>query len=598
MESETPNPNTEWQEICFFTSSGIRLHFVRISLFFEQRVLHNNNFLAENDTMVLHGRSRNLVLILFSVAVRCVTRTQGAPVADFETLEEIGAQFESSETATAITSDNNDNYYVVGKSEPYSRTGQSDLPGAEHDGLRQKDAFIAKFSMRNRSLDWVLRTGTSLDDMATDAVVDPVGDFLYVVGETNGQLGSNPRFGQTDIFILKYDVRPEKQPVQAWPAPVVIGSDAYDSASAIAIHKHGIDLFVTGYTTGSLFGKSSGGADGFVCRIKASDGTIVAARQFGTSGDDYAQRIVMSDSLAGSLLVATETQRHIGTYSVSNMNVFKFAANDLRPLGSMLIKTFSRESFAGLVPLAKYPMQVFLAGSSWLDRHDGWQISVKSVHGHFHDLVDIGTSAIDLDELVLPQFAVKHGSVDGGDEKVTDMTAYSVSNQLVISGITTGTLSSTLSQKLSSRIFFASLDPNNGMLTHVAQEELPFQHSYSYVPGFVISNSTEKIIYATTRVNETTGALYVTINSYLIPASWKESVVAFTATPSPSVSLQPEEPTFKRSKEPFPRVALIGIITTAGVVFVTLIATFAYRHLNKRFRTVKLGPQTPNQAFP
>lgn len=514
----------------------------------------------------------------------------------FDTLESIGSDTESSESAFAITQDTNSSFYVVGKSEPYSRSGASDLPEAEIPGLKQKDAFIARISSLNRSLNWVMRTGTSQDDWATGIAIDPTGDFIYVVGETNGQFGTSRRHGQSDAFVLKYDVRPTNKPVRAWSQPLIIGSNASESASAVAVGKDGKDVFVVGYTTGSLFTTSSGNADGFICRISAVDGVLLAARQFGTAGNDYAQRISFLDNADSPILVGVETQRIVGAYEISNMNVFKFRSSDLSPLGSVLVKTFSRESLTGLVQHPLFPNQIFLAGSSWLEQQNGWEISVKRLNQAFDDISDIGKLSVDLDSLKAPQYAVKYGSKNGGDEKITNMAVFSKTGRLIVSGVTTGSMLQNVSAKGSSQVFLAVLGPDKGDLGFLAQEHLSISKSYSLIAGFVES-SNDTIVYATTRVNETSGALYVTVNSYQIPLAWQTTVVPTMTAPSPS-----EGPTAgisaEVSKHAMPREAMFAIIACGCILCISIVALIAYQRLCKRSNLAKLGPRNAARQLP
>ena len=142
------------------------------------------------------------------------------------------------------------------------------------------DAFISKYSTAG-SLQWTRQFGTPGDDFARSVAADRKGD-VYVVGSTGGAL-SGPSNGQDDAFIGKYDAAGNLQ----WTKQ--LGTAANDYAYGVAIDSRG-NALVVGATQGSLGGTNAGGYDAFLSKYDAA-GNLKWTRQFGTSGNDFANGI-------------------------------------------------------------------------------------------------------------------------------------------------------------------------------------------------------------------------------------------------------------------------------------------------------------------
>ncbi|MCZ8356359.1 MAG: SBBP repeat-containing protein [Microcystis sp. LE19-388.1G] len=193
----------------------------------------------------------------------------------------------SHDYAEGISSDSNGNVYVSGKTFG-SFLGYTNL------GLY--DAFVAKYDGNGNQL-WLRQFGTSGDDEITGISSDS-SDNVYVTGSTKGGLPGYSNLGSYDAFVAKYDGNGN----QLWLRQ--FGTSGNDEITGIS---RDIDnnVYVTGYTTGSLPGNiNAGGSDAFVAKYNAN-GTLNWVRQFGTSAADSANGIRIDSS--GNVYVTGDT---------------------------------------------------------------------------------------------------------------------------------------------------------------------------------------------------------------------------------------------------------------------------------------------------
>ncbi|MFM6724643.1 MAG: SBBP repeat-containing protein, partial [Dolichospermum sp.] len=193
----------------------------------------------------------------------------------------------SHDYAEGISSDSNGNVYVSGKTFG-SFLGYTNL------GLY--DAFVAKYD-GNGNQQWLRQFGTSGDDEITGISSDSSNN-VYVTGSTKGGLPGYSNLGSYDAFVAKYDGNGN----QLWLRQ--FGTSGNDEITGIS---RDIDnnVYVTGYTTGSLPGNiNAGGSDAFVAKYNAN-GTLNWVRQFGTSAADSANGIRIDSS--GNVYVTGDT---------------------------------------------------------------------------------------------------------------------------------------------------------------------------------------------------------------------------------------------------------------------------------------------------
>lgn len=138
------------------------------------------------------------------------------------------------------------------------------------------DAFISKYA-GNGSLQWTRQVGTSAHDRSWGVSADGVGS-VYISGTTGGSLGGASAGGE-DAFLRKYAADGTVQ----WSRQ--IGTSGSDGSYGVSADSFG-NVFMTGYTTGSLNGANAGGVDAFISKYN-STGTLLWTRQQGTTALDY-----------------------------------------------------------------------------------------------------------------------------------------------------------------------------------------------------------------------------------------------------------------------------------------------------------------------
>ena len=144
------------------------------------------------------------------------------------------------------------------------------------------DAFVRKYSSGGTAA-WTRQFGTASDDQASSAAVDASGN-VYVAGKTIAP-------GTYNSFLQKYDA--SGNPL--WSQPF---ADAYTFSAAVDPNGY---VLVAGLTDYSLSSPNAGISDAFVRKYDNSGG-VVWTRQFGTSANDYAYGVATDAS--GNVFVA------------------------------------------------------------------------------------------------------------------------------------------------------------------------------------------------------------------------------------------------------------------------------------------------------
>jgi uncharacterized delta-60 repeat protein len=144
----------------------------------------------------------------------------------------------------------------------------------------RKDGFLIKFNSDGTKSS-VIQWGTKDIDEGNSVSVDDSGN-IYVTGYTTGQFQENINTGGSDIFLTKFNNSMEK----LWTRQT--GSlTSSDFVSTGAIGASG-DVFLAGYTSGSMNGnENSGGYDIFLEKFN-NDGTEIWTKQWGTGKMDFA----------------------------------------------------------------------------------------------------------------------------------------------------------------------------------------------------------------------------------------------------------------------------------------------------------------------
>ena len=169
------------------------------------------------------------------------------------------------------------------------------LPGQTRFGAT--DAFARQYGPTGAA-QWSRQFGTSDNDYGLGVSGDANGN-VYVVGETTGTLPGLTSAGVHDVFLRRLG---SATGVELWS--VQFGTSGNDTGAGVAVDGNG-DVYIVGYTPGTLPGQANAGNyDAFVRKYDAS-GTELWTRQFGTSGTDYGNGVAVDGS--GNVYVAGET---------------------------------------------------------------------------------------------------------------------------------------------------------------------------------------------------------------------------------------------------------------------------------------------------
>jgi hypothetical protein len=123
---------------------------------------------------------------------------------------------------------------------------------------------------------WTVQHGTAKYDAGHAVVTDHLGN-VFVAGETSGSLGGANE-GLDDAFVSKFDASGQL----LWCRQ--LGTSGSDRSYGVATDHLG-NVFISGWTEGSLDEPNAGGHDAFVSKYDSA-GSLQWTRQFGTSGYD------------------------------------------------------------------------------------------------------------------------------------------------------------------------------------------------------------------------------------------------------------------------------------------------------------------------
>ena len=127
-------------------------------------------------------------------------------------------------------------------------------------------------------LAWVRQLGTTAADKAYSVTVDPSGN-AYICGRTEGSLGGPYEGPWCDGFLAKYDSAGHL----LWTRQM--GTVTGDESWSVAADPSG-NIYVGGYTFGSLAGPQVGGGDAFLIKYNTS-GDVLWKRQIGTPTEEW-----------------------------------------------------------------------------------------------------------------------------------------------------------------------------------------------------------------------------------------------------------------------------------------------------------------------
>lgn len=190
---------------------------------------------------------------------------------------------------SALAIDKSGNIFVGG----YTEGGLDGTP------LGEGDAFVTKLNPGG-TIAWTKQWGTPQFDLVAALAVDADGN-IYAGGTTDGSIADSNR-GSEDVFVSKL------QPDGKLSWSLQSGTISRDVARGLAVTRAN-DLVLTGNTSGNFAGTNAGGEDAFVLIVR-QEGTFGFGHQWGTSGVDDAQEVLLDEG--GNIFVVGATD---GTFS-------------------------------------------------------------------------------------------------------------------------------------------------------------------------------------------------------------------------------------------------------------------------------------------
>lgn len=224
----------------------------------------------------------------------------------------------------------------------------------------EQDVFLRKYDSTGAMI-WQQMLGATESAEGFGLAIDG-DDNIVVVGQVEGDLTSSVIGGSTDTFVTKYDKTGQELFTQQ------ISPTSSDGARDVAIAADG-SIFLTGYTNsayaaGETYG---GGSDGYVTKLNA-DGTLAWHRQFGGAGEDVGE--VIAVDTAGDIFVASREDGNVVVtkYSGTDDTSAALWSTDLGAIGNGQIGALAVDG--GKVYLAGSTDQLGF-GSSVLTGHSG-----------------------------------------------------------------------------------------------------------------------------------------------------------------------------------------------------------------------------------
>ncbi|ATB49637.1 SBBP repeat-containing protein [Corallococcus macrosporus] len=206
--------------------------------------------------------------------------------------------------ALAVSADENGNVYVAGYTwgsfSFYENAGGTDL-------------FVAKYDA-NGVFQWVRQFGTATDDFATGiaATRQASQDAVFVSGYSLGRFDGTAPQGNYDVVVAKFDTGGNPYWLRQF------GSTRSDVALGVAVSP-AEDVYVTGYTYGSLDGVTNPGntVDLFLAKYSVQ-GERQWVRQLGSSHDEFGTGVAVAEDggvyVSGYTSGALEGGVRLGSY--------------------------------------------------------------------------------------------------------------------------------------------------------------------------------------------------------------------------------------------------------------------------------------------
>jgi lipopolysaccharide export system protein LptA len=226
--------------------------------------------------------------------------------------------------ASAAAVDGSGNVYVTGFTD-------GGLDGNTNEGW--EDIFLVKYDSTGAK-QWTRQLGTPLFDYAYGAAVDGSGN-VYVTGQTFGGLDGNTSLQNYDLFLVKYDSSGVKQ----WTKQM--GTSSWDSGHSAAVDGSG-NIYIAGYTYGTLEGHIGAAGDDFILVMYNSNGELQWTRQMGTDTNDRAYGVAVDGSgsvyITGGSRASFDGQFYAGDHDMVLVK-YNVSSDTAPPTGSVIINS-------------------------------------------------------------------------------------------------------------------------------------------------------------------------------------------------------------------------------------------------------------------
>lgn len=199
-----------------------------------------------------------------------------------------------------VSADGQGNVYISGST-------SGNLAGGPNPALN--DAFLSKYDDTG-ARQWIRQLGTAATDECYGVSADGQGN-VYISGSTNFNLGGT-NAGNSDAFLSKYDAAG----TLLWTRQ--LGTFGFDVSYGVSADGVG-NIYISGYTSGSLGGPNIGNHDAFVSKYDAT-GTLQWTRQLGTPYADES-RSVSADGL-GNIFISGFTYGDLGAPNSGESDAF------------------------------------------------------------------------------------------------------------------------------------------------------------------------------------------------------------------------------------------------------------------------------------
>jgi len=163
----------------------------------------------------------------------------------------------------------------------------------------QWHTFISKFDANGNSL-WTTQFAPAGTAIASGVSADHLGN-VFITGRLDP--GGMPAIGVRNAFVNRYDAAGNL----AWTR--TLGDPSEDDEGQDACVDGQGNVYVTGYTNGSMGGTNFGGRDAFLAKYDVT-GTLVWSRQLGTASQDEAWRVSVDG--IGNVFIAGDTYGDFG----------------------------------------------------------------------------------------------------------------------------------------------------------------------------------------------------------------------------------------------------------------------------------------------